>query len=337
MKHEMRKVIYYPTFEIENENWLKFALLYLDKLCPIIPEAAERYLSDQFKKLCIETDLIQIHRPNYDDGYPATLDAIDHVEKILKNPDRYKSIFQTSDIVKKWQDPNRQKAVLFEEKYTIIWKDFCYENKLCKQTDQGLVVADDLAYLYMTLLAQTIADAKGISPITDSPTLDRFAIFTRCSDPADIKTVKTAQAVIELNLPANLSEISVDSIIKYRKRQGFKERMASFHKELDKFMANTEEGKNPGDFTKELGNVWSDYRDDIIRVGTGVATFSLGVWLFIESGANEPLKIMKEVAGGLSLIIGSTISIKNNWKHTLTKKCARKYLTDLKRLKPISF
>ena len=38
----MEELIYYPGFEVSNEDWLKFALLYLDKLNPIIPESGEK-------------------------------------------------------------------------------------------------------------------------------------------------------------------------------------------------------------------------------------------------------------------------------------------------------
>ena len=44
----MNNSIYYPNFEIENENWLKFALLYVDTFRPIIPDERKNELSDLF-------------------------------------------------------------------------------------------------------------------------------------------------------------------------------------------------------------------------------------------------------------------------------------------------
>jgi len=89
----MNEVIYYPTFEVIDQQWLKFAVLYLDKLKPIIPEAGDRYLSEQFQRIKGETDLIDSHRPEYEEGSSATRDAVEHLEKILKHPDRYADIF----------------------------------------------------------------------------------------------------------------------------------------------------------------------------------------------------------------------------------------------------
>jgi hypothetical protein len=112
----MRQVIYYPTFEVGNEEWLKFALLYLDTLDPIIPHAGDVYLSHRFRQLVSETDLIHIHRPEYSEGFKATLDTIDNIEKVLKNPDRYESIFGTPNVVKIWKNRKKQVAKLFSDK-----------------------------------------------------------------------------------------------------------------------------------------------------------------------------------------------------------------------------
>jgi hypothetical protein len=225
------QVIYYPTFEVGNESWLKFALLYLDKLDPIIPYAGDVYLSDQFRKLTSETDLIEVHRPGYAEGHAATRDAIDQIEKILKAPERYKDIFRTANVPKAWRNAAKQTARLFEDKYTDAWERFCIENKLARTTPQGLLLAEDLANLYMTVLGHTIADARGVSPITDHPALDRFAVFTRSTDPADAAGIATAQGVIRFYLPANLSEVPVDCVIRHRNRSVFKKRQKAFHQE----------------------------------------------------------------------------------------------------------
>lgn len=48
----MKKVIYYPGFKAEDINWLKFALLYIDVLKPIIPYTGDAHLSDTFRRCC---------------------------------------------------------------------------------------------------------------------------------------------------------------------------------------------------------------------------------------------------------------------------------------------
>ena len=38
----LKSLLYYPNFEIANKTWLKFALLYIDELRPIIPDMPYR-------------------------------------------------------------------------------------------------------------------------------------------------------------------------------------------------------------------------------------------------------------------------------------------------------
>lgn len=45
----MRELIYYPSFEVRNREWLKFALIYLEYLDPIIPESGDVHLSDEYR------------------------------------------------------------------------------------------------------------------------------------------------------------------------------------------------------------------------------------------------------------------------------------------------
>ena len=64
----MKDLIFYPGFEFSDTTWVKFALLYINKLNPIIPTTGESYLSDSFKQILDETDLIHFHRPTFDEG-----------------------------------------------------------------------------------------------------------------------------------------------------------------------------------------------------------------------------------------------------------------------------
>ena len=47
----MREFIYYPGFQIKDHEWLKFALIYLDTLDPIIPDVGDQHLEDWYKRI----------------------------------------------------------------------------------------------------------------------------------------------------------------------------------------------------------------------------------------------------------------------------------------------
>ncbi len=146
----MRELIYYPYFEVKNREWLKFALLYLDKLDPIIPDSGDIFLSNDYTMIINETDLIQKHRPTYEEGRNATLDVIEQIERILKHPKPFREIFSYSDFISRWKNNHEQHSILFREKYIDYWEEFCINNQLGQITDRGLMVSRDIANIYMT-------------------------------------------------------------------------------------------------------------------------------------------------------------------------------------------
>jgi len=330
----MKDLIYYPGFEIQQESWLKFALLYIDTLNPIIPRSGDKRLTDLYRRLLGETDLIQSHRPDYQEGWLATLDAIDHTERVIEHPKLYSPIFGEGDFVSAWKSLDNHDYILFKEKYTDDWKDFCIANNFGSEVDEGIKVHHDLAFVYMTLLAHTIGDARGIAPVSDYPSLDKFAIFTRRADQLESKNVEVAQAVIQLELPGNFEEIKLDDVISVRNRAGFKERLSAFHQEFDAYFTSVEKGSRPGKFVASFDSIWKDFSEDILITGAGAITFGLGVWVALTSPNASTEDYVKAIAAGAPVTVGGAIRLKNTWKNTKTRRYTRKYLTDLTKIKP---
>lgn len=59
----MLKELYYPSFEVEDPNWLKYALLYKQNLTTIIPDGLERHTSEAYKHIRDNTDLLKKYNP----------------------------------------------------------------------------------------------------------------------------------------------------------------------------------------------------------------------------------------------------------------------------------
>ena len=324
----MNEYIYYPGFEVRDPNWLNFALLYLNKLDPIIPFTGDRYLSDVWRRLLDESDLLDIHRPGYAEGEIATLDAIDQMEKVLAHPDRYARILGDSNIIDTWTNPLNQTWTLLEEKYSHVWDEFCVREHIAHHCADGLRVPKEVCLIYMTILAQCIADSTGVPCITDHPQLDRFAAFARQATAPGEDIVDSARNIIQLQIPRNLGEIGMEELVKLRSRDGFKDKQRAFHAELSKFLNDIEEGKEVEDFSGSLGSTWSDFRADILSVGAGVASFSMGVLMFLQSDAGWP-GVVDKIIGGIGMTFGSIHTFKKTWQHTKNTRLARRYLADL--------
>ena len=72
----MDKLIYYPSFEPRDIDWLKYALIYVDQFSPIIPKSGKGTLSSDFRSIENETDLVKILEPKWWQGDNAATKAL---------------------------------------------------------------------------------------------------------------------------------------------------------------------------------------------------------------------------------------------------------------------
>lgn len=331
----MKDLIYYPNFESTNNDWLKFALLYIEKLNPIIPPTGDSKRSNLYIQLINETDLIHIHRPEYHDGYTSSLDAIDIAERIAKTPERFDLFFGQMNSVRHWQDKHQQTYKLYEEKFSHDWEWFCLENKFAQKIDGGLLISEQLGTLYMVVLANTIADSKGKSPITDKINIDKLSYFLKSKAPTPCKELSNAKSIIELKLPAKLKSIPFEQIIKLRNSKDFKNQLKSFHSELDNFYKNIENGQTEVDFVNKYNSVLSDFTENIFSLGFETTNFVLGADMLLQSPAYTETEFFKTILlAGTTLVVKSGFSLQKTWKNSKPKRHCRRYITQLARLKP---
>ena len=327
----MKSVIYYPSFEVQDHDWLKFALLYIERLKPIIPESADCLLSDDFREVTDESDLIEKYRPSQVEGRNATLDAIELIERILRYPNDYRDVFEDTDYIEKWKHKNDQDFTLFQEKYSEPWKKFCLENHLGKENDYGIAVSHDLANTYMTILAQCISDSQGVSSITDCANMDRFSILARAATKQDTVVASAAKTIIEIELPSHLRDIDIRTIYNLRSREDFKEKQRAFHTELSAMLDAEQEKLKITDFKERVSKCKSDLSQEFSKIAAETTTLALGCWLLFKSPIlhNPDIAVAEKLAGGAAIALGSTIAIRKFWKHTRTRRLARRYLADL--------
>lgn len=324
----MNELIYYPSFEIYDNNWLKFALLYIDKLKPIIPYDGDRFVSDHTRHIYDSTDLFEIHRPEFEEGYNATLDAIEAIEKLLANPEYYNPIFHTSQIDEVLKSERLFNYTLFQDKYTKIFSNFVIENNLGIRTNEGLKISKQLGLLYMTILAQAISDTQGISPITNIKELDRFSIFTRHKNIISNNKITIAENTIKLKLPNNLSAINIEDIINLRNKKDFKTKLRAFHQGLDSYLSNENINHSEENFIESHKYIYDEFSSELLQLGFGLASFGIGVWMTTTSPETETAEIAQKLIEVGSFSLGG-ISISNSWQNTKPRRFCKKYLADL--------
>lgn len=328
----MKNLIYYPNFESNDLEWLKFSLLYLDNFSPIIPDTGIPFLSELYKKLQNETDLLKLQRPGIGAGTRATRKAIDYVTTVLRNPHSFADELHSANIVRVWQNPEKQNYTLFDEKFVGEWRWFCEENNFVKDSELGLDISKSLGELYMTFLAQEVAYEKEASPITDNKNLDELSISIRTKNVTNDNKIEVAKSIIKHKLPLDFSELTIDKVISIRNSADFKTKQSAFHTELDNAYTKLGMGIDPSEFSKSFNRTLTDWTGELTSLGIKTITYGLSAYILLENNDPSNLEYIKKALEAGLILQGGKSLIKNiNNNHD--RKYCRQYLTQLESVK----
>lgn len=274
----MKSMIYYPGFEVKDETWLKFALLYFEELRPIIPYMwvkEDKYLSQTAIEVMNGTNLIRPYNPEYEEGNIASIIACEEFEKYLNHPERYLSFFsssKSSDLINNWRSPQFQKCRLYEGKFSPVFFDFCLENRLATPFDYGILISNDLAFAYMSFLADVIAKRQELEMFTDvskyNTLLEKNDRIICTSQKLHYKIAKTQ---IEFAIPCKIKDIPMNQIINLRQNKDFENCRRAYTYEIEKYLKVRDDDPNMS-FDSQL-----KIRAEIVKIlqSLGIATASL--------------------------------------------------------------
>jgi hypothetical protein len=325
----MKRLIYYPNFDVLDHNWLKFALLYIDKLQPIIPSSVINTDVWDSYNLKDETDLIDPLEIEINEGKRASREAIEIVGNILEQPQYYLSIFENKNYLDYWRDPRFQDYTLYAEKYSRDWELFVSDSNLGSPTNEGMKISTGLGYIYMAILANVLGDTHEISPITDQIKMDSFSILIKRAKADDKNAVLIAKRIVEISLPNELENVSIAQIIKFRNNPDFKDKISAFHKNIKDSIAADKNGDSIWTFFEQREGIVSSIAKELASIGIGVGLFTLGVWGLLDQTQHTNLDTGKDIA----LSAQSIQYFRNSWKNVKTKNYTNKYLADLVRIK----
>lgn len=327
----MREYIYYPGFEVRDELWLKFALLYIEKINPIIPPSADARMSAAYQQLTDNTDLIEPHRPTDIDSFRASEIAITTIERALRRPASYSRVFKES-YLSKWQNQGTHGYTLYWEKFTDDFESFCTKNCIGTKCDEGIRLPEDLAFLYMTYLAIEIGKERNLPIITDYQKYDRIKNTFTYGQKQKESAENAARYLIKLAVPSNLSEIPLAEIIRLRESQDYLLMLKAFNRELSKYLDAIKDGE-----VSFVG--FQDYLDSkntimgtFLQRSWQLASVVLGTWiLFPEPTMGHILR--NTVVGMGAFVTDSVINYKNIKQTHSDNINASRFLTNLQSLR----
>lgn len=325
----MKNLIYYPTFEPRDLNWIKYALIYIDKFSPIIPDSGMTELSDLYWRINDKTKLIESLTPKWQHGDSASTKAIREIDFIQRYPEQFRDKLNNVNVIRAWTDRRQQKFKLYEEKFNIPFKYFCIENNLAHECNGGIKIAKELAHLFMTFLADEIAFNEKATPITDNPKLDQLSTYLRTKDIETEDKINAISTLIDQHLPDKIENIDIEKIIKFRNDSEIEELRIKFNKALDKFYAAIEKGDDISSFALDLENINKDLIKELGLFFGGLISIGLGGLILYNNPNSTYLETIKQIAEGTMFTVGGVIGINHAWRLNDNRRNARKFLTKL--------
>ncbi|MCM3729585.1 hypothetical protein M3226_28800 [Neobacillus cucumis] len=330
----MKKTLYYPGFEIQDETWLKFALLYMDEISTIVPMEAEYFLSEDYKLVHNETNLLKKHQPESLEAKRTTREVIDSISQYLNNPKKIIKNLGEIDVVNLWRQSHNQNYELFETKFSHEFAHFCKEWGFSQPSANGILIPSQLATTYMGVLAHNIGDRHDMSIITDIEHEDEIISFfdDLWTYNNDLEELHHMKKYISLVLPVDLRNIPIGKIIDLRNQENFQKNLKAFHFALQQLSSFSDKKLTDLSFKEITENIeWSlkEMRADIITLSSDLLSATLAILLAF-NGGGKILEIINEGLGFVPAAV-SAGSLYNNIK-TNKRKMATKYLTDLRNI-----
>ncbi|PAD30042.1 hypothetical protein [Paenibacillus sp. 7523-1] len=327
----MNELLYYPGFEINDTRWLKFALLYLDNIKTIIPNEADEFISRQYQLIEEETNLLERYRPKFEETEKSSNDTIDLLQKYLSKPERHFGILGKINVVEYWRQQSNQNFELFSSKFSFYFENYCMEYGFGHRTRNGIMIPNQLGLIYMSVLAHNIGSRNNISVITDIEEERSLSSLNRdnWSYNRKFNELKSVKKVIELNLPTNIDDISINDIINFRDKPRYQQRLQSFKQAVNE-LNNLKDGRlnesNYYEIIKHIEESKAGIFSDLLEFGTTVVQVGLGVTLTLGSGSGY-WETIKEVAGAGMVITGAQKVYK---RLNEPNRGANKYLTEIR-------
>ncbi|BCB02145.1 hypothetical protein [Bacillus sp. KH172YL63] len=323
----MKEALYYPSFYIDDEKWLKFALLYLGEVVTITPNEASINHTYMHEMVLRETNLFSSHSPRESEVETAAYGLGEFVSRISMNP-----LYENPQ--KKWRNRSNNDWEIYYGKMSYKLQEMLLEKEWAMKTENGLNVNPDLASQYMTLLANIIAGNRNIPTITDKKMPVDFLSMNRNVNKEINRDnrVLTLSNEIEIFLPRNIEEISIEEIIEFRNNPENSRNLTELHnaiKDMNNLTENIFSDNEMLNLKKNLFDAKKQYKSKLASQFTVGAGSAFGIYQLI-SGEAPYLDFITEVLG-LGVISGVRCVYGNLNGYRTTNK-AIGYLSDIENL-----
>lgn len=327
----MKKYLYYPNLEPPNTEWLKFSLLYLERFESIVPQNREHLISDNFKRISNETDLVELFSPTYQQGERASEKAIWQAEQVLERPYLKSEQFNRINLRRDWKNKVNWNYQIFSEKFSHQFGQFCIENNIGQQNSDGLLLPKELAFMFMTHLAKEISFNRNSSIITDNKEFDNYTNYSRVFKPSVRRRHEFIKGVLQLQIPSNISEISFEELIKFRNKN--RDRISEFNRQIEIVEDSIGNALTEQNFIDSFNHANRELMQQILLLGTRASMIPLATYMLINDPNALSEEYAKNILAALSVGVGGYYAVKKSLLNTQSKRSCKKYFTNVSLLK----
>lgn len=327
----MKKYLYYPNLEPPDTKWLKFAILYMENFESIVPFQRRELVSDDYRRLQNETDLVSMYSPEYDQGYRASLNAIEEADKFILYEYERSYLFKKINVKRDWRNRENWNYQILSEKFSHDWAEYCVDKGVGEINGDGLLLPKELAFLFMTCLAKEISHERNGSIITDNIEYDNYTNYKRVENMTLKNRNKFLMNLMNLLVPENISEITFEALIKFRNKN--RDRITAFNRQIDLLEDSISNGISERDFIEEFNDIHAELTKEIILLGIGIAAIPFSAYILINNPVALSAEYAKEVLGAMGIGLGGTFVIKKALYDSREKRMCKKYLANIQTIK----
>ncbi len=231
----VKTYIYYPGMEVRDELWLKFALLYLERLAFVFTVSEKSGLIALQQSIEQQTDLLA-ERPDAA-FFAAITPQLESQLTGLLTPDfvRHK-VFGNKELVTRWRQEANHDCFCPDQAGLERLHGFCLSHGFATRDEGGIRMARRFANLLSMRLAREWALANDGALITDHDYLDRLLHLLE-SRYHNRGGQDCFHLEIPLQVPTHLADIPFAELIALRGRSGFRQQLAEFHLALNALLA----------------------------------------------------------------------------------------------------
>jgi hypothetical protein len=237
---EMKTFIYYPGMEVRDELWLKFALLWLERLAFVFTLSEQSRLPPLLDLLTQQSNLLA-HSPSAADFDAITPRLTEQLGTLLAPSFVRHRVFGNKALIDRWQQGANHDCFCPAQAGLTHLHQYCLGHGLASQDEGGIRMARRLANLLSMYLAREWALTHDGILITDHDYLDRLLHLAE-SRYQPQGGQECFHLEIGLRLPAHLGTLPFDTLLAKRRHPDFTLALTGFHEALATLIKGLEEG-----------------------------------------------------------------------------------------------